>query len=83
MQRAMIWAATTAALLTASATIAQAEEWCGYKLHDNAVIECGYTTIADCESATGKGGMCFIDPEYALNAKRGKRFVSRQSQGRS
>ena len=60
-------AATLAAL---SATGARADEWCGYATRDNAVIECGYTTVAECESAVGKGGMCFVDPDTALNLKR-------------
>jgi hypothetical protein len=65
-------AATLAATLAAvlSSTSAQAEEWCGYSAQANAVIECGYTTAADCETATGKGGTCFVDPDYALNARR-------------
>jgi Protein of unknown function (DUF3551) len=55
-----------------SSTGAQAEEWCGYAAQDNAVIECGYSTIADCQTATGKGGTCFVDPDYALNTKHTK-----------
>jgi hypothetical protein len=50
---------------TCSANVAQAEEWCGYTLHASSVIECGYTTVAECESAVGKGGMCFVDPDSA------------------
>jgi Protein of unknown function (DUF3551) len=53
-----------------SATSAQADEWCGYAAHDNAMIECGYTTAADCESAMGKGGMCFLDPDVGLKPRR-------------
>ncbi len=60
-------AATLAALST---TGAKADEWCGYATHDNAVIECGYTTEAQCENAIGKGGMCFVDPDTALNLTR-------------
>ncbi len=52
------------------ASAARADEWCGYTAHDDAVIECGYTTSAQCENAVGKGGMCFIDPDVALNATR-------------
>jgi hypothetical protein len=59
-----------AALIALSATGAQAEDWCGYVAKENAVIECGYSTVADCESAIGKGAMCFINPDYALNVKR-------------
>jgi hypothetical protein len=59
--------AATLAVLSAGA---RADEWCGYATGDNAVIQCGYTTIAGCESAVGKGGMCFVDPDTALNIKR-------------
>ena len=52
-----------AALTLLSATGARADEWCGYATHDNAVIECGYTTAVECETAVGKGGMCFVDPD--------------------
>jgi hypothetical protein len=58
------------ALMTMAATGAQAQEWCGYAVHDNAVVECGYTTVADCQTAVGKGGMCFVDPEVALKTRR-------------
>ena len=61
--------ALAAALAALSATGAHADDWCGYATHDNAVIQCGYTTVAECETAVGKGGMCFIDPNTALNTK--------------
>lgn len=67
MQHTIIVAAALAAL---SATGAQADEWCGYATGDHTVIECGYTTAAQCATAVGKGGMCFVDPDVALNAKR-------------
>jgi hypothetical protein len=59
-----------AALTALSGSAARADDWCGYTTHEDAVIECGYTTAAQCESAVGKGGMCFIDPDMALNSKR-------------
>jgi Protein of unknown function (DUF3551) len=62
--------ALTAALAVLSATGARADDWCGTTTGDNAVIQCGYTTVAQCESAVGKGGMCFVDPDTALNVKR-------------
>ena len=62
--------ALAAALTAFSASVARADDWCGYATHDNAVIQCGYTTVAECESAVGKGGMCFVDPDTALNIKR-------------
>jgi hypothetical protein len=62
--------AAAAAALALSATGARADQWCGYAAKDNAVIECGYTTAAGCETAVGKGGMCFVDPDIALNFTR-------------
>jgi Protein of unknown function (DUF3551) len=79
MRNAFVWSVTITALLTAAATTAQAQEWCGYGMHDKSIIQCGYSNVADCESATGKGGMCFVDPDYALNVKRGVRLAPRQS----
>jgi hypothetical protein len=64
-----------AALTAVSATGAKADEWCGYAHHDDALIECGYATSASCESAVGKGGMCFVDPDVALNARKSKRVT--------
>jgi hypothetical protein len=59
-----------AAALALSATGAHADQWCGYAAKDNAVIECGYTTAAGCESSVGKGGMCFVDPDIAFRFTR-------------
>jgi hypothetical protein len=59
-----------AALTALSASAAKADEWCGYAGRDNAVIECGYTTSADCEDSVGKRGVCFVDPDLALEATR-------------
>jgi hypothetical protein len=59
-----------AAALALSATGARADQWCGYTARDNAVIECGYTTAAGCESSVGKGGMCFVDPDIVLRFTR-------------
>jgi hypothetical protein len=59
-----------AALTTTSATGAQAEGWCGYAAREKATIECGYSSAAECATATGKGGMCFVDPDYASNVTR-------------
>jgi hypothetical protein len=67
MRRGIILAA---ALTVLGATSAQAEHWCGYTIHDNAMIECGYSTVAQCENATGKGGTCFVDPDYARNSRQ-------------
>lgn len=58
------------ALTALSANGARADQWCGYASHKDAVVECGYMTAADCQDAVGKGGMCFVDPDLALDAKR-------------
>ena len=65
MRFAIIAAALSAGAIACSADVAQAEEWCGYAAGSKSVIECGYTTVAQCESAVGKGGMCFVDPDSA------------------
>jgi hypothetical protein len=59
-----------AAVIAMTATGARAEGWCGYAAQEKAMIECGYSSINECESAIGKGAMCFIDPDYALNSRR-------------
>jgi len=58
------------ALILVTASAAHAEGWCGYAAREKSLIECGYSSATECESAIGKGGMCFIDPDYALNVKR-------------
>jgi hypothetical protein len=63
-----------AALMALSADAARADEWCGYATKDNAMIECGYTTAEECENAVGKGGMCFVDPDVALETGRATLF---------
>ncbi len=60
-----------AALTVGSASGARADQWCGYASHKDAVVQCGYTTASDCETAVGKGGMCFVDPDLALETKAG------------
>ena len=58
-----------AALSLLTLSPASAADWCGYGSHAKSLIECGYSSVADCESAVGKGGMCFVDPEIAENVK--------------
>jgi hypothetical protein len=67
--RTQVGVAIAAAITIVSSTGVSADEWCGYATGDNTVIECGYTTLAGCEGAVGKGGMCFVDPDTALNVK--------------
>ena len=71
MRQAITLAAALAALSVVPASAAHAEGWCGYAAREKAMIECGYSSASECESAMGKGGMCFIDPNYALNIRRG------------
>ena len=66
-----------AAALALSATGARADQWCGYAAKDNAVIECGYTTANGCETAVGKGGMCFVDPDIAFNSQHAQTLHSK------
>lgn len=67
MRRGIILAAV---LTIVTATGARAEGWCGYAAGEKSMIECGYSSVTACESAIGKGGMCFLDPGYALNERR-------------
>jgi hypothetical protein len=59
-----------AAQTVMTATGARAEGWCGYAAREKSIIECGYSSATECETAIGKGGMCFVDPDYALNERR-------------
>ncbi len=68
MRYGLILAAALAAMSTTGARAD--DEWCGYATGDKALIECGYSSVAQCENAVGKGGVCFVDPEYALNDDR-------------
>jgi hypothetical protein len=61
--------AMTAVAPTLASTCAQAEEWCGYGAKDKSLIECGYSSVTECQSAVGQGGTCFVDPDYALNVR--------------
>ena len=68
----MIFAAAVMAmpLTAASATGAQAQQYCGFLPHLGAVVQCGYSDRASCENAVGKGAMCFINPYVARNERR-------------
>jgi len=68
----LIFAAILTALATfASASCAQADEWCGYAAHANAMIECGYSSVTECTSMIGAGATCFVDPDLAADTQRG------------
>jgi hypothetical protein len=70
MRNGLILAAALAAAVTSTTGARADDEWCGYAATDKAMIECGYSSVAQCQNAVGKGGMCFVDPEYALETKR-------------
>ena len=74
MQGRIIFATALTVMMT---TAVHAEGWCGYAAAAKSMIECGYSSAAECENAIGKGGMCFVDPDYALNVKRGKHRSAR------
>jgi len=67
---AALAAATSSLAPVWTSTSAQAEEWCGYGAKDKSLIECGYSSATECQSAVGQGGMCFVDPDYAADARR-------------
>lgn len=69
MRYGIVAAAALAAVL--SSTGAQADdEWCGYRSGDKTLIECGYSSVAQCQTGVGKDGVCFVDPNYALRTKQ-------------
>jgi hypothetical protein len=70
MRYGLILAAALAAAAISTTGARADDEWCGYATGDKALIECGYSSVAQCETAVGKGGVCFVDPEYALKTKR-------------
>jgi hypothetical protein len=70
MRYGLILAASLAAAAASTPSARADDEWCGYAATDKALIECGYSSVAQCQNAIGKGGMCFVDPEYALKTKR-------------
>jgi len=76
---AAVFAAVLAAFGALSLSAARADDWCGYAAADNSLIQCGYTTAAHCESAVGKGGMCFVDPDTAFNIRAVPRSSAKSS----
>jgi len=70
MRYGLILAAALAAAAISTTGAHADDEWCGYATGDKALIECGYSSVAQCENAVGKGGVCFVDPEYALETTR-------------
>jgi len=64
--RERIILAIVIAALTSAASGARAEDWCGYNAAAKSMIECGYSGLTECETATGKGGRCFVGPDYAV-----------------
>ncbi|MGA7431981.1 MAG: hypothetical protein WBW35_16240, partial [Xanthobacteraceae bacterium] len=60
MRQSIRYGIAATLVILSAATGARADEWCGYATGDNAVIQCGYTTVTGCQTAVGKGGMCFV-----------------------
>jgi hypothetical protein len=58
-----------AALLMLPSVNAADAGWCGSASRDDAIIECGYATAADCQQSVGNGGVCFVDPDVALKSR--------------
>jgi Protein of unknown function (DUF3551) len=58
-----------AAVVTVLSANAANAAWCGSATRDNAIIECGYATVADCQQSVGKDGYCFVDPDLALKSR--------------
>jgi hypothetical protein len=54
----------------ASASTAQAQEYCGFLPHLGAVVQCGYSNRESCENTIGKGAMCFVNPYLVMNIRR-------------
>ncbi len=67
MQWTIVFVATLSVVTLSGASAA---DWCGYASHTKSLIECGYSSDTECQNAVGKGGICFIDPEYAMIVKR-------------
>jgi Protein of unknown function (DUF3551) len=63
----------SAALATPSATAApspQPQQYCGFNPKPGSLVECGYSSRQSCETAIGKGAMCFVNPYIAMNTPR-------------
>jgi Protein of unknown function (DUF3551) len=48
----------------------QQQQYCGFNPHPGSIVECGYSSRESCESAIGKGAMCFVNPYIAMNTRR-------------
>lgn len=70
MRNGLVFTTALTLITVAAANGAQAAKWCGTAAHENSLIECGYSSESECESALNKAGVCFIDPDYALNIRR-------------
>jgi hypothetical protein len=70
MAAAALAVLATMSVLATTTNARADDEWCGYAIKDKAIIECGYSSAQECQNVVGNGGMCFIDPDYALNEQR-------------
>jgi len=56
------------------------QQYCGFNPRPGSLVECGYSSRESCESAIGKGAMCFVNPYIAMNVRRATPLV-RHSEG--
>lgn len=69
---AALIAMPAAALAAASAAPSPQEQqqYCGFNPRPGSIVECGYSSRESCETAIGKGAMCFVNPYLVLNTRR-------------
>jgi Protein of unknown function (DUF3551) len=65
-----VLAAPPAAAPPAAAPGQPSQQYCGFNPRPGSIVECGYSNRESCESAIGKGAMCFVNPYLALDTKR-------------
>jgi hypothetical protein len=58
--------AGVAAWLIASAGPAAAGDWCSFHLSADSIVDCGYSSYAECRDKAGGGNVvCIPDPDHA------------------
>ncbi len=57
--------------LFASPAPAVAGEWCSFRLSADSIVDCGYSSYAECrDKAGGENVVCIPDPDHAELAKQ-------------
>ena len=72
---AVLAAQSSTAAPAATPSSSQQQQYCGFNPHPGSIVECGYSSRMSCESAIGKGAMCFVNPYIALNERRARPFA--------